>query len=66
MFFVLVWVFVYVFVVRCLFVCWGCLFYRCLGCFLFGVLVLGGHAKTFLFEKLHAQFAVLQIARTRA
>jgi len=26
----------------------------------------GGHAKTFLFRKLHAQFAVLQIARTRA
>jgi hypothetical protein len=36
---------------------------------LFGGFVLGcwgGHAKTFLFEKLHAQFAVLQIARTRA
>ena len=29
----------------------------------FGV---GGACETFLFEKLHAQFAVLQIARTRA
>ena len=38
------------------------------GCFVWGVVCCcwGGHAKTFLFEKLHAQFAVLQIARTRA
>ena len=42
----------------------GCLF--CIGVVFGGLLVLGGHAKTFLFEKLHAQFAVLQIARTRA
>lgn len=40
-----------------------------LGVFVWGVFRLGGlggHAKTFLFRKLHAQFAVLQIARTRA
>lgn len=43
-----------------------CLFVLYLGLFLFGVGCWGGHAKTFLFEKLHAQFAVLQIARTRA
>ena len=43
-----------------------CLFFDCWGCFVLGVGVWGGHAKTFLFEKLHAQFAVLQIARTRA
>lgn len=40
------------------------------GCFfvwgVFGWGCWGGHAKTFLFRKLHAQFAVLQIARTRA
>lgn len=40
-----------------LFVC----FWVCFVCWCWG-----GHAKTFLFEKLHAQFAVLQIARTRA
>ena len=56
----------------CLFDCLdrGVLF-DCLdrGCFVWGVVGVGcwgGHAKTFLFEKLHAQFAVLQIARTRA
>ncbi len=53
------------------FVTRGCLScYSGCFCFLFGVFfgwgVGGGHAKTFLFRKLHAQFAVLQIARTRA
>ena len=52
-----------------LLVVWGvvvcCLFYIG-GVVVFGVGCWGGHAKTFLFEKLHAQFAVLQIARTRA
>jgi len=43
-----------------------CNFYICLGCWgFFGWGCLGG-IHTFLFEKLHAQFAVLQIARTRA
>ena len=66
MFFVLVWVFVlFLLLGVCLFVGVVCF----IGVWVVFCLVFwcwGGHAKTFLFEKLHAQFAVLQIARTRA